>query len=232
MRNQRSTLSRPCALCATPFFPYRGKGKYCSRLCSGKASALRPRRPVADRFWEKVDKNGPIPPHRPELGPCWLWTGARLPDGRGQFHLNGRTEFASVVAYLLTYGPLLPEKPWVLHHCDGGRLCCVCPGHLFAGTHTDNMRDMAAKGRQGTNWTPENRHRLARGERHGTKTHPDSVTRGSRRPTAKLTEAIVIDARLRRMAGLATTRQLAEEAGVSWAIMHKAIRRESWKHVT
>lgn len=25
------------------------------------------------RFWSKVDKGGPVPPHRLELGPCWLW---------------------------------------------------------------------------------------------------------------------------------------------------------------
>lgn len=231
MRDQRSTLSQPCALCATPFFPWRGKGKYCSRLCSGKASALRPRRPVAERFWEKVDTNGPIPPHLPHLGRCWLWSGAHLPDGRGQFHLDGRTEFASVIAYRLTYGELPAEKPWVLHHCDGGRLCCVRPEHLFAGTHTDNMQDMAAKGRQGTSWTADNRHRLARGERHGTKTHPDSVTRGSQRPTAKLTEAIVQDARTRHAAGSATTRQLAQEAGVTVGTMHNVIGRRTWTHI-
>src|SRR6266511_811984 len=28
------------------------------------------------RFWKKVNKNGPVPPLRPELGPCWLHEGA------------------------------------------------------------------------------------------------------------------------------------------------------------
>jgi hypothetical protein len=36
---------------------------------------------LPERFWKKVDKNGPVPAHRPELGPCWLWTGALV--GRG-----------------------------------------------------------------------------------------------------------------------------------------------------
>lgn len=31
------------------------------------------------RFWAKVDKNGPVV--RPELGPCWIWTGNRDPWG-------------------------------------------------------------------------------------------------------------------------------------------------------
>ena|ERR1700694_1946906 len=28
------------------------------------------------RFWLKVNQNGPVPEHRPELGPCWVWTAA------------------------------------------------------------------------------------------------------------------------------------------------------------
>jgi len=35
------------------------------------------------RFWSKVDKNGPIPQHKPELGPCWVWTGAKMERGYG-----------------------------------------------------------------------------------------------------------------------------------------------------
>lgn len=32
--------------------------------------------PLEERFWAKVNKDGPIPEHRPELGPCWVWTGS------------------------------------------------------------------------------------------------------------------------------------------------------------
>lgn len=39
-------------------------------------------------FWPKVDLNGPIPEHRPELGPCWVWTGHKLKkSGYGRIHL-------------------------------------------------------------------------------------------------------------------------------------------------
>jgi hypothetical protein len=38
-----------------------------------------------EAFWFKVNKEGPVPAHRPELGPCWLWTGAHHKDGRGLF---------------------------------------------------------------------------------------------------------------------------------------------------
>jgi HNH endonuclease len=28
-----------------------------------------------ERFWSFVNKNGPLPQNRPELGPCWIWKG-------------------------------------------------------------------------------------------------------------------------------------------------------------
>ena len=190
------------------------------------------RRPVPERFWEKVDRNGPIPSHLPDLGPCWLWLGAKMPDGRGQFHYEGRTEYAATVAYILTFGPLPEDRPWTLHRCDGGRLCCVRPDHLFAGTHAENMSDMVAKGRHHDGaWTREHPERLARGERHGLRLHPEASSKGEHRPMAKLTEAIVIEARARYAAGGITIRELAEQAGVTLSVMHRAIRRETWKHV-
>lgn len=190
------------------------------------------RRPAADRFWEKVDRNGPIPEHRADLGPCWLWTGARMPDGRGQFHYEGHTEYAATVAYILTYGAPPTETPWVLHKCDGGRLCCVRPDHLFAGTHAANMADMVSKGRHPAgNWMDAKPERVARGERHGSHTHPETISKGEHRPLAKLTEAVVIEARARYAAGDVTMKQLADRAGVTLSVMHRAIRRETWKHV-
>jgi hypothetical protein len=44
-------------------------------------------RPPEERFWEKVDKDGPIPSHRPELGPCWVWTAGKS-NGYGMFRLS------------------------------------------------------------------------------------------------------------------------------------------------
>lgn len=97
----------------------------------------RKRRPMADRFWEKVDKSGE----------CWLWTRACDPEGYGRFNCGpGQgTQLAPRVAYELTFGPI-PEGLDVLHTCDNPP--CVRPVHLFLGTQAVNMADMVAKDRR------------------------------------------------------------------------------------
>lgn len=42
------------------------------------------------RFWSKVNKAGPIPERRPDLGPCWVWTGDKDRDGYGRIQVGGR----------------------------------------------------------------------------------------------------------------------------------------------
>ena len=96
------------------------------------------------RFWAKVNPNGPIPAHRPELGPCWEWTGSHDTHGYGQLWWEGR----HVPAHRLAYAQLIGCIPKGLE-CD--HLCrnhsCVNPDHLFLATHQENMADMVRKGR-------------------------------------------------------------------------------------
>jgi hypothetical protein len=97
------------------------------------------------RFWRKVNKNGPIPPHAPELGPCWEWTG-RLATGEfkyGVFILAGKEVRAHRFAFELAHGPI-PETMCVLHACDNPK----CVRHLFLGSKADNNLDRDRKGRQ------------------------------------------------------------------------------------
>jgi hypothetical protein len=92
-------------------------------------------RPLAERFWEKVDKSGE----------CWIWLAARHGSGYGNFMVKkGVLEGAHRVAFRLTFGAI-PDGLQVLHRCDNR--VCVRPEHLFAGTQLDNMDDMRAKGR-------------------------------------------------------------------------------------
>lgn len=94
------------------------------------------------RFWAKVR----VTPT------CWLWTGTVIgSNGYGSFSMarglargTQAPRYAHRIAYELTHGQI-PNGQHVLHACDVPR--CVNPAHLFLGTHRDNMRDAARKGR-------------------------------------------------------------------------------------
>ena len=47
------------------------------RACYHAARVERSQRTLLSRAWAKVNRNGPVPPGRPDLGPCWVWTAAR-----------------------------------------------------------------------------------------------------------------------------------------------------------
>lgn len=92
---------------------------------------------LTQRFWSKVciaDGDN-----------CWLWTSGLTIYGYGSFGVEGRSEKAPRVSWVLTYGPI-PNGLHVLHRCDTP--ACVRPDHLFLGTPLDNIRDMIAKGRK------------------------------------------------------------------------------------
>lgn len=97
------------------------------------------KRPLKDKFWEKVDKNGPVPEHCPELGQCWIWIAHKNRDGYG---VLGQI-YAHRAAWLLEKGELSSHK--VLHRCDNR--ACVRFAHLFEGSQRDNVEDMERKKR-------------------------------------------------------------------------------------
>lgn len=87
-------------------------------------------------FWMRVDRRGP--------DECWAWTGAVSAYGRGLFCPCKPGWFAPRVAWAIANGQD-PEAAEVCHSCDNPN--CVNPAHLWLGSHSDNMRDAATKGR-------------------------------------------------------------------------------------
>jgi hypothetical protein len=177
------------------------------------------RQPLADRFWAKVDKNGPIVSE--VLGPCWLWTGATDGHGYGQINIERRIRRAHVVAYILTTGHEPPPKtPKITHLCDNGHLGCVRPSHLKADTQAGNLAGAVERGR------------TARGDRSGSRKYPDRRARGARNGQAKLTDQAVLDIRTRCRTGGVLQRDLAAEYGVSRSLIGMIAQGKGWPHLS
>jgi hypothetical protein len=166
---------------------------------------MRTLKPVADRFWAKVDKNGPIPAHCPELGACWVWTGGcktvRGLVAYGELNVAGAPESSHRISYRLRHGAI-PKGKHILHHCDNK--LCVNPLHLYAGTESDNGRDKYTRGQ----WTP-----------------PDN--RGEKHPLAKLTQ-VEVD-RIRKLHGELNADQVAVRFKVSRYAIEDVWYGRSWQ---
>jgi len=115
--------------------------RFCSNPCAAAARwEQRKNRPTTDeRFWAKVNLNGPVPTVRPDLGPCWLWEAAcRIEDGGyGAFWDGKKTVRAHRWAYEQIIGPF-PEGLQPDHLCRVS--ACINPFHLEPVTSGENTR--------------------------------------------------------------------------------------------
>ena len=96
-------------------------------------------RPPSDLFWAKVNKDGPVPDYRPDLGPCWIWTGYIAPQtGYGNF---GSSDGPGKLSHRWSYEryvEAVPPRYQVDHLCRIRH--CVRPDHLEAVTQQENIR--------------------------------------------------------------------------------------------
>lgn len=155
------------------------------------------------RFWSRINKNGPIPQHCPELGPCWVWTGSGNPKGYGCAWFQKRLHKAHRVAFVLHHGRW-PE-PCCLHRCDNP--ACCNPAHLFEGTKAENNADMTRKGR-----------------------HGKTGARGQRNAASKLTDEAVRSVRALARSGSSQV-AIARRFGVNHRQIGRVLSGERWKHV-
>jgi hypothetical protein len=132
----------PCSVCGKPRLwlrPARASAM-CLR-CARDAKKV----PLEDRFWAKVDKNGRVPPHRPELGRCWL--SGFAPGSHGYPVVDGKTAH-NVALYLAN-----DRWPELGQHLCDNKLCVKAwpdefgPAHVIESNIAENNRDMFAKGR-------------------------------------------------------------------------------------
>jgi hypothetical protein len=101
-----------------------------------------------ERFWTKVDMEGPIPAtfwdpverghrYQPDCGRCWLWcAGTNGSGGYGRFRTRNVMFGAHRYSYELCYGTV-PEGQVIDHLCR--ITACVNPSHLEAVSFIENL---------------------------------------------------------------------------------------------
>lgn len=149
-----------------------------------------------DRFWAKVVKA--------DEG-CWGWSGRVGRHNVPTIQWRGnRNVPAARVSWQLHNGAI-PDGLFVCHRCDNPP--CTNPAHLFLGTHADNMRDMAQKGR-------------GRAGRYGVEHH-----------SSKLTPDAVRAIRAAYVAKMANQSELARQYGVRQGTIWRVVNGRTWRGV-
>lgn len=227
-----------------------------------KAAGRRKRAPIEfkdvctesfkQRFFSYVSKK--------ESG-CWEWTGAKSINGYGITTVKNTKVASHRVSLIMHGGSFTEEKCCACHTCDNP--ACVNPEHLWAGSNQDNRDDCVRKKRHvfGDNmWSVRFPEKVARGDRHNTKTHPERIARGERHGShthpekwsrgdnhytrtnpekvlrgenhykAKLTADNVREIRQMRKDG-AIFRLISEKFGVRIPTIQNIVARNVWKHV-
>lgn len=177
--------------------------------------------PLMDRFWPKVNKDGPV--IRPEFGNCWLWIGTLHNHGYGRIDAgvdsDSRYLYAHRIAWEQASGETLVTEDDVCHVCDTPACVrnddvgtyivrgktVVRYGHLFKADQVINNADRDDKGR------------VQRGELNG---------------MAIMTEREAMRAADLYTSGSLTVREIALILKVSPAAIGDLVNGKTWRHIT
>jgi hypothetical protein len=133
---------------------------------------------------------------------CLIWPYSKDRNGYGQIRIDGQLLFVHRLVCEAVSGVAPTPMHEACHSCANGNLGCVTKGHLSWKTHAENMHDMIA---------------------HGT------ISRGTHRPFAKLTETEVRE--IRSLQNKITQEKLAQRFGVSRSRISAIQIRTSWAWV-
>jgi hypothetical protein len=132
MTDQKSKI---CLRCGIEFFQVRSgnkaweKRKFCTIECFNTINQ-------DQKIWSKVNKNGPIPNDRPELGNCWNWMASTTEAGYAKTTYFNKTRLAHRIIYELLKEKI-PKGLHLDHLCRNTR--CVNPKHLEPVTVRENL---------------------------------------------------------------------------------------------
>jgi hypothetical protein len=153
-----------------------------------------------EAFWKRVNRGSD--------DACWEWSGFSKAGPKnttpyGALGWKGKHSRAHRVAYEITNGPI-PEWKMVLHRCDN-TLCCN-PGHLYLGSHAQNMRDMVDRKR---------RKGIGCGERNG---------------RAKLTQEQAEEIRAEYAKGIRSQQSIANEYNISQFAVSQIVANKRYRN--
>lgn len=135
-------------------------------------------------------------------GDCWIWTASKNYDGYGTFRTGNSIVKAHRFAFEQANATKIEHKKLILHKCDTPS--CVNPNHLFMGTQSDNMQDMATKNRG---------------------VFPNQI--GSAHSRAKLNDSDVVQILSEKSSHI----NLAKKYGVSRSTISMIKSGKNWKHI-
>lgn len=146
---------------------------------------------------------------------CWEWQGRTDKDGYGRTHFGGKDRGVHRLVAMFIFDFDIESELLVCHHCDNPP--CLNPDHIFVGTNQDNMDDMVRKGRSKISEATKLKLSIARIKKART-THASKLNWNKVR-------------RIRKMKGIKSSRQLANEYSVTKRVILLVWRNETWKEV-